>query len=322
VRIVVLDGHTLNPGDLTWEALAALGELTVHPRTPPEEVVARCRGAAAVLTNKTKLDARTLAALPELTYIGVLATGVNVVDLPAAAEHGVTVTNVPAYSTPSVAQATLALLLELCHHAGDHSREVRDGAWSRSPDFCFWRLPVRELAGLTLGVVGFGHIGRRVAELGHAFGMAVLAHTRTRGDPPDWQPFAFVDRERLLAEADVVSLHCPLTPETEGLIDAAALRRMKREAFLLNTARGGLVDDDALAAALAKGELAGAGLDVIGPPEPPAADNPLLAAPNCVITPHIGWASRASRRRLLATVVENLRAFAAGRPQNVVAPPA
>lgn len=316
MKIVVLDGHTLNPGDLSWDELRALGECEIHPRTPPELVAARAAGAEVVLTNKVALDAATLAALPELRYIGVLATGYNVVDAAAARARGVTVTNVPGYSTKSVAQLTFALLLELTHHAGHHAATVRAGRWAASADFCYWDFPLRELDGLTFGVVGFGAIGREVAGIAAAFGMRVLAHSRRRPEPlPPGVEFVALDD--LFARADVVSLHCPLTPETRHLVNAERLARMKPGAFLLNTGRGPLVDEAALAAALNGGRLAGAGLDVLSA-EPPPADHPLLTARNCLITPHLAWASGAARRRLLREVAANLRAFLSGSPRNVV----
>ncbi len=316
MNIVVLDGHTLNPGDLSWAPLETLGHLEVHPRTPPADVVPRAAGAEIVLTNKTVLDAAALAALPRLRYLGVLATGYNVVDLEAARARGVPVTNVPGYSTPSVAQLTFALLLELTHHVGAHSQGVRAGRWSRSPDFCYWETPLVELAGRTFGIIGFGQVGRAVARLAAAFEMRVLVHTRT---PPASTPaeVRLTDLDTLLRESDVVSLHCPLTPETRHLINRERLALLKPGAFLLNTGRGPLVDEAALADALNTGRLAGAGLDVLSI-EPPPPDHPLLSARNCVITPHLGWATRAARERLLQQAAENVRAFLAGRPVNVV----
>ncbi len=316
MRIVVLDGHTLNPGDLSWDALRALGECVIYERTPPARVLARAAEAEIILTNKTVLDRAALGRLPRLRYVGVLATGYNVVNVAAARERGVIVTNVPAYSTPSVVQLTFALLLELTHHAGRHAAGVHAGRWTRCRDFCYWETPLVELAGLTLGVVGFGRIGRAVAEAGRAFGMRILAHTRTVPPAPP-AGVEFVALETLFRQADVVSLHCPLTPETERLVNAERLAWMKPTALLLNTGRGPLVDEVALAAALRENRPAGAGLDVLST-EPPKADNPLLAAPNVVITPHIGWATRAARERLMQTAVENVRAFLAGRPQNAV----
>jgi len=314
VKIVVLDGYTMNPGDLSWEGLEGLGECAVYERTPPERVVERAAGAEVVLTNKVVLDGAVMARLPALKYIGVLATGYNVVDTAAARERGIVVTNVPAYSTRSVAQLVMALVLELAHHVGDHSRGVHEGRWTRSPDFAYWDWPLVELDGLVMGIVGFGQTGRAVADLTRAFGMRVLVHTRTPTAGPGVE---FVDLATLLRRSDVVSLHCPLTPETEGLVNAKRLALMKPTAFLINTSRGPVVNERDLADALNAGRIAGAGLDVLST-EPPKADNPLLAAKNCFITPHFAWATRAARERMMKTVVANVRAFLAGRPQNVV----
>lgn len=316
MKIVILDGYTLNPGDLNWNALRALGECVVHDRTPPASVMDRATDAEVLLTNKTVLTGEHIQALPRLRYVGVLATGYNVVDLAAARERGVIVTNVPAYSTRSVVQLTFALLLELTLHVGHHAQTVRDGRWSRSVDFAYWDTPLIELEGLTLGIVGFGRIGRAVAAVALAFGMKVLVHTpRPPEDTP--LPVGFVALDDLFRHADVVSLHCPLTPQTQSLVNCERLTLMKPGAFLLNTGRGPLVDEDALAEALNTGRIAGAGLDVLST-EPPRADNPLLAAKNCVITPHIGWATRAARERLMTVAVANVRAFLEGQPQNVV----
>jgi glycerate dehydrogenase len=316
VRIVVLDGHTVNPGDLGWESLAALGELTVHERTPDELVVERAQGAAILVTNKTTIDAHVLEALPELVGISVLATGVNVVDTRAAQARGVVVSNVPAYSTASVAQHTLALLLELVSHVGLHAAGVRAGEWSQNPDFSYWKKPLRELDGQTFGVVGFGAIGQRVATLALAFGMQVIATPSHKlAVPPPGVRYTELDV--LLREAHVVSLHCPLTADTRGLVRRERLLAMRRDALLLNTARGALVDEQALADALGEGTIAGAGLDVLDA-EPPPADHPLLRAPHCIITPHHAWTSRAARERLLAVTVANVAGLLAGRPQNVV----
>jgi len=317
MQIVVLDGQTLNPGDNPWDELAALGELTVYERTPPELVVARAAEAEIVLTNKTVLDAAAIAALPRLRFVAVLATGYNVVDVAAARAHGIPVSNVPEYGTAGVAQHTLALLLELCHRAGDHARAVAQGEWTRAPDFCFWLTPPRLLEGQTMGVVGFGRIGRRVAALAHALGMRVIASSASRQDPPDDPGFAWRTVPELFAEADVISLHCALTAANARFVDAALLARVKPGALLLNTARGGLIDEAALADALRAGRLAGAAVDVLAS-EPPPADHPLLRAPNCVVTPHIAWASLPARRRLMAVTVENVRAFLAGAARNVV----
>ena len=315
MKIVVLDGHTLNPGDLSWNGLEALGDCTVYDRTPPGLVVGRAREAAVVLTNKTVLDADTIAQLPELKYIGVLATGFNVVDIDAARQRGIPVTNVPAYSTRSVAQATFALLLELVQHVGHHAQTVRDGRWCASPDFCYSDTPLVELDGLTIGLIGYGSIARVVAATARSFGMRVIAHRRS--DQPAADGVRLIDLESLLRESDVVSLHCPLTAENHRLLDAPRLALMKPGAFLINTARGPLIDEQALADALNTGRLAGAGLDVLAV-EPARPDNPLLTARNCVITPHIAWATGAARRRLMDVVVANVRAFLAGTPENVV----
>ena len=318
MKIVVLDGHTLNPGDLDWTPLAALGELEVYARSAPAEVEARVAGAQVVLTNKVPFAATRLQRLPELRYIGVTATGTNVVDLAAARAQKVVVTNVPAYSTPSVAEHVFALLLALARRVEGQAALVREGRWSASPDFSFWEGELVELAGRRLGVVGCGAIGRAVIRIGQAFGMEVAAHTahpqRHRAELPG---VTFLALDELLASSDVVSLHCPLTEATEKLLDARRLALMRSGAYLINTGRGPLVDEAALAAALNAGQLAGAGLDVLAA-EPPAADNPLLTARNCLVTPHIAWATRAARSRLLAVLVANLAAFIAGDPQNVV----
>ncbi len=316
MNIVVLDGYTCNPGDLSWEDLRALGSCAIYDRTPDGEVAARARDAEIVLTNKIVLDRAVIAALPKLRYIGVLATGYNIVDVGAARERAIVVTNVPEYGTPTVAQATFALLLELTNHLGHHAQTVREGRWSASPDFCYWDYPLVELAGLTLGVVGLGRIGRAVARIALAFGMTALAYDRYPPQPvPD--EVRLVDLDALFRQSDVVTLHCPLTDENRGLVNAARLGLMKPTAFLLNTARGGLVVDDDLARALDEGRLAGAGLDVLSV-EPPPRDHPLLTARNCLVTPHIAWATRAARARLIHTAVENIRAFLGGQPVNVV----
>lgn len=317
-RIVVLDGHTLNPGDNPWTGVAALGDLTVFERTPAALVVERAAAADVVITNKTVLDRTAIAALERMRFISVLATGFNVVDGDAARERGIPVSNVPEYGSDSVAQHAFALLLELANGVGVHSSAVHAGEWSRSVDFCFWlRTPI-ELSGRTAGVVGFGRIGRRFAEIAHAFGMRVLATpSRTEPEPPPYEPFAWADVETIFAEADVVSLHCPLTATNERFVDAQLLRRMRPGAFLLNTARGALIDEPALAEALREGRLGGAGLDVVAA-EPMPADHPLRGAPNCIITPHIAWASLAARRRMMRTTEDNVRAFLAGTPIHVV----
>ena len=312
MRIVILDGLTTNPGDVSWEPLERLGSLTVFDRTAPGDVVARAADADAVLTNKAIVGREQIAVLPQLKYVGVLATGFNIVDVAAARERGIPVCNVPEYSTPNVVQATWALILELANRVGHHDRTVHEGHWAACHDFCYWHGDLVELAGRTLGIVGHGRIGRGVAAVGRAFGMRVIHHRRQAGGDP-----ACVDLDTLFRESDVVSLHCPLTPETKGLVDARRLAMMKPTAFLVNTARGPLVDEAALAAALNAGQIAGAAVDVLSV-EPPPASNPLLTAKNCVITPHVAWATRDARRRLIDVTAANLAAFAAGQPQNVV----
>lgn len=316
MNIVVLDGYTLNPGDLTWAGLEALGECTVYERTSGDLVVERSRQAEVLFTNKVPLGRAELNQLPRLRYIGVLATGYNVVDVAAAREQNIVVTNIPTYGTRSVAQMTFALLLELAQHVGHHAQTVRDGRWTQSKDFCYWDYPLVELEGLTLGLVGFGRIGRAVAEVALAFGMKVLAHDAFAPAAPV-SGVTMVDLETLFRQSDVVSLHCPLTAENKGLVNSARLNLMKSSAFLINTSRGPLVNEVDLAAALNAGRLAGVGLDVLAV-EPPRPDNPLLTAKNCLITPHIAWATAAARRRLMDIAVGNLRAFLAGASVNRV----
>lgn len=312
MKIVVLDGYALNPGDLDWAPLQALGEVEIHDRTPAGEVVARAANADVILTNKCPLPADVLAQLPQLRFIGVLATGFNVVDVTAARARGIPVSNVPVYGTKSVAQHVFALILAHLHRVESHAAAVAEGRWSRNADWCFWDSPLTELDGLVLGVVGYGRIGQAVADLGRAFGMTVIVHSRS-AKPGVEQ----VGVDKLFRRSDVISLHCPLTPETQGLVNADRLALMKPSALLVNTGRGPLIVEADLAAALDSGQLGGAALDVLSA-EPPAANNPLLLARNCLITPHQAWATLAARRRLLATVVENVRAFAAASPQNVV----
>ena len=316
MKIVVVDGYTLNPGDLSWDDLRALGECEIYERSTDEELLSRSAEAEILLTNKMEVRDRHMERLPKLRYIGVTATGYNIVDVGAARDRNITVTNVPAYGTASVAQMTFALLLELCHRTGHHAQTVSDGRWAKSPDFCYWDYPLVELDGLIMGIIGLGRIGQTVAPLAQAFGMKVVATGRSK---PKDLPASIVwfDLETLLRTSDVVSLHCPLTPETKHMIDAERLKLMKPAAFLLNTSRGPLIDEAALAAALQAGQIAGAGLDVLSV-EPPTADNPLYQAPNCFITPHISWATRAARSRLMRMAVENVAAFVGGKPQNVV----
>ncbi|MCB1103361.1 MAG: D-2-hydroxyacid dehydrogenase [Opitutaceae bacterium] len=308
LKIVVLDGFTLNPGDLNWSKFEALGNLEIFDRTPPEAIVDRLHDADIALTNKTPLTAEVINQLPTLRYIGVLATGYNIVDTAAAGALGIPVTNTPSYGTQSVAQHTFALILELANHVGHHSRSAKTGEWSRCPDFCYWERPLTELAGLTLGLIGAGRIGSAVAHLAEAFGMKVITATRQAGRD---------GLNQVLRESDVLSLHCPLTPETNNLINAGTLALMKPTALLINTSRGQLVCDHDLATALAESRLAGAALDVLSQ-EPPPPDNPLFKAPHCIITPHNAWASHAARARLMESTFDNLQAFLSGQTRNVV----
>ncbi len=318
-RIVVLDGYTLNPGDLSWSDLDQFGDVVVHDRTPATAVVERAAGFRFALTNKTPFSGETLAQLPDLHYVGVLATGYDVVDLTAAKARGIVVTNVPTYGTDSVAQHATALLLELVRQPALHAAAVRSGAWSESGDWCFPLAPITELSGKVLGIVGIGRIGRALARIGAAMGMSIIAYDEY---PPDAEALAglaveFVEMDDLFRRADAISLHCPLTPATEHLVNVERLGLMKPGAVLLNTSRGPLVDNQALAAALHAGQIGGAGLDVLDV-EPPPPDNPLLQAPNCIITPHVAWYAQAARQRLMDVAVSNLGAFLAGAPVNTV----
>ena len=318
MNIVILDGYTGNPGDLSWDGIARHGNLTVYDHTPAALTIERACEAEIVISNKTALGAAEISQLPKLRYIGLLSTGYNIVDLDAAKRRGVAVTNIPAYSTPSVAQLVFALLLELCNHVGTHSLSVHAGEWARSRDFCYWKHPLVELSGKTIGIVGFGSIGRATAKIAEAFGMNVLACGRPGASRETVSDDArLTSLESVLSSSDVVSLHCPLFPETTGLINRETIAMMKRGAFLINTARGGVLNERDVAVALADGWLGGAGLDVLST-EPPQPDNPLLSAPNCVITPHIAWATREARARLIRVLEENLAAFLAGTPQNLV----
>ncbi len=316
MKIVVLDGYTLNPGDLSWEGLAAFGDLKVYDRTAPDEVVERSKNATVILTNKTPLTSEMLGQLPDLRYIGVLATGYNIVDTAAAKKRGIPVANAPAYSTYSVVQMTFALLLELCLHVKEHSDSVKVGQWSRSADFCYWNTPLTELAGKTMGIIGYGTIGKKVAEAASAFGMQVItvSHSRKQAEGSSVKT---VSLDGLLNEADVISIHCPLTPETRGLINSEHILQMKRSALLINTSRGPIVVEPDLADALNRDMIAGAGLDVLSV-EPPLFDNPLIHAKNCIITPHIAWATREARTRLMQITIDNLAGFLSGKPRNIV----
>lgn len=317
MKIVVLDGYTLNPGDLSWEGFKEMGDVVVYDRTPPDKTVERAQGAEVVFTNKVPLGEAIINALPNLKFIGVLATGYNIIDVAAAHKRGVVVSNIPDYGSYSVAQLTMALLLELCHHAQRHSDSVREGKWSAGPDWCFWDYPLIELAGKTIGIIGMGSIGQKVADMASAFGMNVIGSSRSRRDQSHRSNFQWAEIPELLRQSDVVSIHCPLTPETQGLINKKSLATMKRSAFLLNTSRGQIIVDQDLADALNHGVIAGAGLDVLST-EPPKKDNPLLAAKHCIITPHIAWATTEARTRMMRMAVDNLKAFVNGTPRNVV----
>ncbi|MFV0337731.1 MAG: D-2-hydroxyacid dehydrogenase [Chthoniobacterales bacterium] len=320
-KIVVLDGFTLNPGDNPWTALEALGTLEVHDRTTPDEILSRAHDAEILLTNKVPLRKETLDQLPKLRFINVLATGYDVIDIAAARERGIPVSNIPAYSTESVAQFVFAHILELTSRVGEHATAVANGDWTRSPDFCFTTSPLTELQGKTLGIIGYGRIGRRVAEIANAFGMRVLASSRSHKNalPVGPEKFAWAETDAIFKEADFISLHCPLTPETQGLVNTRRLASMKPTAFLINTGRGPLIVEDDLATALRSGTIAGAGLDVIST-EPMRPDHPLLGCPRLLITPHIAWASLEARQRLMDQTAKNIAAFLADTPINVVNP--
>ena len=319
MKIVVLDGYAENPGDLSWEGLAQLGELTVYDRTSPageDEVISRIGGAEIVLTNKTPISRRVIDACPGMKFIGLLATGYNVVDYSYAGERGIPVSNVPSYGTASVSQFSIALLLEICHHIGHHDASVHAGNWAACRDWCYWDYPLMELEGKTMGIIGFGRIGQAEGRIARALGMQVLAcdpHPSGAGR----EIACYVDLDALYARSDVITLHCNLTAENTGMIDKAAIAKMKDGAILINNARGQLINEQDVADALNSGKLGAAGLDVVST-EPIRADNPLLGAKNCIITPHISWAPRESRQRIMDCTVENVRAFLAGAPINVV----
>lgn len=316
MHIVILDGYAANPGDLSWEEMKQLGNCVIYDRTSPAEVLERSRGAEILLTNKTVLNAETINALPDLRYIGVLATGFNIVDTEAAKARGVIVTNIPAYSTDSVAQMVFAHLLNICQQVQHHSEEVRKGRWSNNPDFCFWDTPLIELRGKKMGIVGLGHTGSRTARIAIAFGMEVYAYTSKSSFQLPHE-IKKMKLDELFSECDVISLHCPLTPDTREMVNASRLSLMKSTAILINTGRGPLVNEQDLADALNEGRIYAAGLDVLNQ-EPPHADNPLLTARNCYITPHIAWASTAARERLMQIAVENVKAYIEGKTMNVV----
>lgn len=316
MRAVILDGYTLNPGDLNWEEFRRLANFEIYDYTSSEEILIRARDAEIVITNKTVLSANIIRQLPQLKYIGILATGYNVVDIDAAKERGIVVTNIPAYSTDSVAQLVFAHLLNIVSQVEYHSQEVKKGRWSENRDFSFWDKPLIELSGLTLGIIGFGNIGNKVAQIALPFGMKVIAYTsKPQGNLP--ADVIRAELETLCKESDVISLHCPLTPGTNEIINAKRLSAMKSTAILINTSRGGLINEQALANALNEDRIYAAGLDVLST-EPPQPDNPLLTARNCYITPHYAWATKQARTRLMKTAIANLRAFLEGNPQNTL----
>lgn len=316
MKIVVLDGYTLNPGDLSWEGIENFGELKVYDRTPEDKILDRVKDADVVFTNKTPISNETIAACPNLKYIGVLATGYNVVDVEAAKEHNIPVSNIPVYGTAAVAQMVFALLLEVCHHAAAHSDAVYAGDWTNNQDWCFWNYPLIELAGKTLGVIGFGRIGQNTAKIAGAFGMKVLAYDEYPNDAGR-ELGEYVSLDELFANSDVIALHCPLFPSTQGMINKESIAKMKDGVILINNSRGPLVVEQDLADALNSGKVYAAGLDVVST-EPIKEDNPLLKAKNCIITPHISWAPKESRQRLMDLAADNLRSFVDGKPNNIV----
>ena len=319
MKIVILDGYTENPGDLSWAPLEALGELTVYDRTPVQdeaEIIRRIGDAEVVFTNKTPISRATIDACPNMKFISMLATGYNVVDYVYAAEKGIPVTNVPAYGTAAVGQFAIAMLLEICHHVAHHSQTVHEGKWADSIDWCYWDYPLIELAGKTLGIIGFGRIGQQTGRIAKAMGMKVIAHDSVENDSGR-EIGAYVDLDTLLATSDVIALHCPLFPETQGIINKETIAKMKDGVILLNNSRGQLVVEQDLADALNSGKVFAAGLDVVST-EPITPDNPLLGAKNCIITPHISWAPKESRQRIMDCAVDNVKGYLAGKPINVV----
>ncbi|MDY3810255.1 D-2-hydroxyacid dehydrogenase [Desulfovibrio sp. PG-178-WT-4] len=317
MKIVILDGAILNPGDVDWGPIEALGDVIVYDETSKEQLAERARGADVLLANKTCLRRDDLPALEDARMVGVLATGYNTVDVDAFAERRIPVCNVVAYGVDDVAQHAMALLLELCRHTSRHTESVKAGDWERAEQWCYWKSTPLCLEGLTMGIIGFGSIGRRMGELAHAFGMSVLAHCRTPKNPPAYSPFAFASLDQIFAGSDVISLHCPLTPQTHHLINAKSLAKMRNGSIVLNTARGPLVDEAAAAEALKSGKLRGLGTDVLSQ-EPPSRDNPLLSAPNTLITPHIAWATVKARQNIINLTAENIRRWQEGHPINVV----
>ena len=319
-RIVLLDGFTLNPGDLDWSGFEALGALEVYDRTPSDKIVERIGDAAIVVTNKTPIDSKVLDACPNIRYIGVLATGYNVVDVAAASARGIVVTNIPTYGTTAVAQYVFALLLELCHHVGEHSKAVKAGRWAASEDFCFWDYPLIELAGKTMGIIGLGRIGRSTARIASALGMRVLAFDAYEDPSAAAEGIVYAQLDDVLRNADVISLHCPLTDQTKGMVNRQSISRMKDGVLIINTSRGPLIVEKDLAEALDSGKVGGAAVDVVAT-EPPATDNPLIASETCIVTPHIAWDPRESRKRLMDIAVDNLAVFLQGKEvKNAVHP--
>jgi glycerate dehydrogenase len=319
MKIVVLDGYTLNPGDNPWTEVEALGEVVIYDRTPPEQVIERSKDADILIINKVKLSRDVLEQLPNLKYITIVATGFDVVDIAAAKEHCISVSNVPVYGTDSVAQHVFAMLLHFCHRITLHDEAVRAGEWTRCPDFCFWKTPLTELVGKTFGIIGFGRIGRRTGEVANAFGMEVLASDVVKSSPPGYDGFSWATPEEIAERSDVISLHCPLTSENRGMVNREFLNRVKPNCILINASRGPLIVDQDLADALNNDQLAGAAVDVVSE-EPIRAGNPLLSAKNCLITPHIAWATQSARKRLMGTTVENIKGFQEGAPKNLVNP--
>lgn len=317
MKIVVLDGYTENPGDLSWDSLGALGDLTVYDRTPKEQVIERIGDAEAVYVNKVPIDRNVMDKCPSIRFIGVLATGYNVIDVEAAREKGIVVCNVPTYGTLSVAQYAIALLLELCHHAGEHSACVKAGEWTKNKDWCFWKYPLIELSGKKMGIIGFGRIGQMTGRLAAAFGMEVLAFDSHPAASMEIEGCRYAALDEVIESTDVISLHCPLFPETREIINKETISRMKEGVMIINTSRGPLICEKDLADALKSGKVAGAAVDVVSV-EPVQEDNPLLKAPNIIITPHIAWAPKESRQRLMDVAVGNLKAYLAGVPVNVV----
>jgi glycerate dehydrogenase len=317
MKIVVLDGYTLNPGDLNWDGLKELGDTIVYDRTPADKTVECIGDAEIVITNKTVIDRNVFDSCPSITYVGVLATGFNVVDSEAAKERGIIVTNIPDYGTNAVGQFAIALLLEICHHIGEHGQSVRAGEWTNGPDFCYWKQPLIELDGKTMGIIGFGRIGQKTGQIAQALGMRVLVNGSRKVEALESETVKYVDLDELLEKSDVISLHCPLFEKTKGIINRNSIAKMKDGVIIINTSRGALVVEEDLTEALNSGKVYAAGMDVVSI-EPVRADNPLLNARNCIITPHIAWAPIEARARLLEIALNNLRSFLAGIPVNVV----